>query len=532
MSFVPNPSQQISFDDSMNHLTERELRFFNKSWGKYFGDYIFPMIDESPYAVLYSDVASRPNTPVNVQLGALILREYTGQSDDEILESLMFDVRYQYALHTTSYTEQPLSDRTLSRFRERCATYEAETGIDLIHETIIAHAKELEALMKIDPSLKRMDSMMVAANIKRMSRLELLYTVVANLIKEMKAKGDEVPESMQHYLNADDRNLVIYHNRSDQTEDKIQIILNDGQTLKTLCEPRYDESSNYQLLVRALREQAVEEDGKLRLRKKEDGGMSSDILQNPSDPEATFRCKNGEEHRGYVANIVECKGENGSIIEDYQFEPNNHSDSEFMKETIEEMGPQANPVTFVTDAAFGGEENQALAAANNITLITTNLTGRDTDEIMADFVLSEDGSRVEKCPNGQTPKSCSYNQKTGTFYLSFERCQCENCPYKDRCKPTEHKKTYRRNYSHSMRARAIQKRDRKSDNFREMSHFRNGVETVPSFMRRKYGVDHMPVRGKIRGKMFFGFKIGAANFAKFCKYMQSSGSCSLVPARS
>ena len=41
----------------------------------------------------------------------------------------MFDIRYQYALHTTSFTEQPLSDRTLSRFRARCLAYETETGL-------------------------------------------------------------------------------------------------------------------------------------------------------------------------------------------------------------------------------------------------------------------------------------------------------------------------------------------------------------------------------------------------------------------
>ena len=31
-------------------------------------------------------------------------------SDDDIVESMMLDVRYQYALHTTSYEEQPSSE--------------------------------------------------------------------------------------------------------------------------------------------------------------------------------------------------------------------------------------------------------------------------------------------------------------------------------------------------------------------------------------------------------------------------------------
>ena len=98
-----------------------------------FADRVFPAIDEEIFSVLYSDKASRPNTPVNVIVGALILKEVLGDTDDELVQALMFDVRYQYALHTTSFEEQPLSDRTLSRFRARCLAYETETEIDLIH---------------------------------------------------------------------------------------------------------------------------------------------------------------------------------------------------------------------------------------------------------------------------------------------------------------------------------------------------------------------------------------------------------------
>lgn len=33
--------------------------------------------------------------------------------------------------------------------------------------------------------------------------------------------------------------------------------------------------------------------------------MGSQILQNPSDPDATYREKEGKQNRGYTANIVE-----------------------------------------------------------------------------------------------------------------------------------------------------------------------------------------------------------------------------------
>ena len=75
--------------------------------------------DENIFSLLYSKKASRLNTAVNVIVGALILKEALNVTDDEIVEAMAFDIRYQYALHTTSFEEQPISDRTLSRFRAR-----------------------------------------------------------------------------------------------------------------------------------------------------------------------------------------------------------------------------------------------------------------------------------------------------------------------------------------------------------------------------------------------------------------------------
>ena len=198
-----------------------------------------------------------------------------------------------------------MSDRTLGRFRERCSTYEKETGIDLLHDTIVSFSGEMAEMMKLDLSLRRMDSLMVASNIKRMSRLELLYTCVANLVKEAAARKEELPQELHHYTHADD------HNRSEETTDKITAILKDAATLKELCGSRYDESSSYQLLLRVLKEQTIQnEDGTLRLRTKEDGGMDAAILQNPADPDATYREKAGKQNRGYVANVAEAVGDN------------------------------------------------------------------------------------------------------------------------------------------------------------------------------------------------------------------------------
>ena len=135
MSFRTNESQQLSLFDASFGLTPREQKALERSWAKVFADDIFPAIDEERFSVLYSDKASRPNTPVNVIIGALIIKELYDLSDDEVVDNLMLDPRYQYALHTTSMEEQPLSDKSLTRFRQRCYDYEQTTGKDLLHDS-------------------------------------------------------------------------------------------------------------------------------------------------------------------------------------------------------------------------------------------------------------------------------------------------------------------------------------------------------------------------------------------------------------
>lgn len=530
MSFKSNDSQQITLNDALFGLTDREKRMLEKSWAKPFAENIFPKIDESRFVCLYSDKASRPNTPVNVCVGALILKELLNLTDDEMVESLAFDVRFQYALHTTSFEEQPLSDKTLSRFRKRCYTYELATGTDLIYETITGLSGEMAKIMKINGQIQRMDSLMVASNIKHLSRMELLYTCVSDIVVYLhKHNEDDKLEGLEHYYNPDDYNKVIYRQRKEDYDQRIRTILSDADSLIKKCNGSYDDVPEYQLLVRAFSEQVIREDDKLRLKTKKDGGMNSSILQNPADPEATYREKAGKQYRGYAANVTESVGEDKSIITDYQFDSNTHSDSDFLKEHLEsvERTPERN--TLVTDGAYSSEANRQLADDKNIDLVTTDLLGRDARDICAEFQFSEDGTRILLCPAGNQPKSSSIVKSTGKVRASFPKNKCENCPYKDQCRPKTSNKTSAVYISKGSHERAKAQRFTGTWQFKFLSKVRNGVETIPSTLRRKYNIDTMPVRGRIRMKHLFGFKIGALNFRKLLKYLGSLEKYALNP---
>lgn len=527
MSFRPNGSTQLSLTDTFTNLTPRAQRFMEKSWAKVFADEIFPYIDEEPFRVLYSEKASRPNTPVNVIVGALILKEMHGLSDDELLENVYLDPRFQCALHTTSYTEQPLSDKTLQRFRRRCCEYEAETGEDLIHACITKFSSQIAKLMGISDKVKRMDSMMIEANIRYLSRTELLYRCVSNLVRSMKKCGHAVPDAMQHYLEAADYNRTFCHAKAEDTEKALDIILKDAQQL--LAREDLQDIKEYQLLNRCFSEQVIVENGAARLRTAEDGGMDSSILQNPSDPDATYRKKAGKEHRGYVANIEESVGESGSVVTDYQFEQNNYSDQQFMKDSIGRKEKQDEPTTIVADGAYDSEEIQERAEEKNIRVITTALSGKQPDEKLADFSLNEQETAIEACPAGHKPEKTSWQEKKGAIKADFKREHCANCPNRDKCRAKVYKtksvvtlkvKSYRR---------AKQLRYMQTEESRNYARLRNGVETIPSSLRRNYSADRMPVRGLHLGRLVFGMKVAALNISKLLTHRRTGGNYAQNP---
>ena len=523
MSFKENAYQQMSFTDSFSRLTTREQKALEKSWAKVFADEIFPAIDEKRFSVLYSDKASRPNSPVNVIVGALIIKELFDYSDDEMVENLMLDFRIQYALHTTSFEEQPLSDKTLSRFRKRCYDYETLHNKDLYHDCVKDLSASIAKLMGISGKVRRMDSMMIESNIRKLSRMELIYTCIAKLAVYVdKINDSALSDDLKHYIDPDDFNRVIYHQRSTDADERMKQLLTDADKLAALCESGYNDSTEYDLFVRCLSEQTIVENENRRLRTKEDGGMKSSMMQNPSDPEATFRSKAGKEHRGYAANLEESVGANGSVVTEYQYEQNNHSDSQFIREHLEQMDKQEERTVIVADGAYSGTGNTQLAADKNVELITTSLTGKPAPDILADFAFNEEGTKILRCPAGHAPKSCSYMKQSSQCAVSFLHEQCAGCPYQDQCKPKIFKKVAKIVTSKAAHERAKIQRNMDSKEFKNYARLRNGVETVPSNIRKNYHLEKIP-GGKQRGKFFFGSKIAALNFRKLFNYVKGLG---------
>lgn len=117
---------------------------------------------------------------------------------------------------------------------------ETEHDVDLIHECVVKMAKEISDFMDITPDKQRMDSLMIAANIRNLSLLELFYTCVANLCKIMDERGTKIPDEQHHYIEKDNYNKCIYHKRDMDATERTIVVMKDADILIKICDSTGD----------------------------------------------------------------------------------------------------------------------------------------------------------------------------------------------------------------------------------------------------------------------------------------------------
>jgi hypothetical protein len=341
----------------------------------------------------------------------------------------MFDIRYQHALHTASFKEQPISKNSLTNFRAVVYRYNQEHGIDLIQKEIEAQAKSFSKLLKIDGKTIRMDSLMVSSSCKKLSRLEIIYSTVLRLIKVMD-KNTTLPERFKPYLEEDHYNDTIYRARDKDLNSKIKKVLKDGLKLYFLYrkDKEISKTEEFKLLSWMLKEQTQKSSIK------SSKTIAPDSLQKPTDPDATYRKKGNKKHIGYMANIIEKFDDKNRMIEGYDLQKNTYSDQKFAQYTISKLD---KATTALIDGAYFSEEINKKAKAKGIKMIPTNLVGGGKNSNCDKFEIDEKEHVVKKCPSGHKPIHSTF--KEGAH---FNKKHCSNCPFRKDCPVVKQKKSY------------------------------------------------------------------------------------------
>lgn len=576
---------QMSFFSAISSLSPRYQRDIQNSWATTFR-LIMAHINEAPYAVLYSNTISRSNTPVNRMITACLLKEYKGFRDDDTLrESCNGDIAFRWALccEDLPMSEAPISDNTLTNFRGKCIRHYIKTGVDLIHNTFDEITKFMAETMEIDKSKLSIDSTNVESWAKRLNRLELLYLIVECMVEEIagckihkkmpktttiksevEIVGDQIsfnettddsalkveaiekehddaleaakeilPEVLHPYLDSKNKNVTTYHSDAPYSS-RLQAVVNDAKTLIDYCDehPQYKDCNAYQYLLRVFTEQCKEEeDGTgTYVPKTKDDNMDSNIMQSPYDPEATHRIKNGQSQIGYQTVFTQARNaDKESLVLDYIVEKNNVSDQvlgERMMERVEAVDPESDAVV-VGDSLFNSDKMTEIAANKGYKIQNTNLTGKKPADHCADHEFDENGM-LTMCAGGVEPVSAKMS-KNGDCIAKFEKDKCAKCPYRDACNYDEQKKYNSLRTSTKTKERAQAIRNRGSQEFSNLSNFRNGVETVPSQLKNVYKTNNIRRPGLADKTIYMGFKYLALNVAKFEKFLSRRRTpCALI----
>jgi len=525
--FRKNNFQQMRLDDPLNNMPKYLKEILENSWAHPFQKYIFPNINEERFEVLYSDnPASRPNSPVNVIIGLLVIKDLFDQTDEELIGSLYFDDRYQYALRTTSFEKQPVSINTLTNFRNRAYDYYEETGIDLIQQETEAISKLMAQYLQIDGQKARMDSFMVSSSCKNLSRIELVYKVNSNFIKLLdEISSDSIPKECKAYLEKGHKNETIYKTRNKDTESKLEFLLKQSKLLYEVgldMGEKVTDTEEFKLLQRMLNEQTKDDDNSDQLVPKDNKEISSDSLQNPSDPDATYRCKYGD-NIGYTVNVLEIFDENNSIITSYDLQPNIYDDSQFAIDVIDKISVPRSEMSLLVDGAYYSYEIAKKASSKNINLIPKDLRGRKpSNEKMSysNFNIDENKNIISNCADDKIPVKSFYDEETNTYTAKFDKQDCKGCAYKSECRIQKQKKFNTVRFTDKEYQTAVLREQMSKKEYQKLVNKRSGIEGAPSTFRRKYNIDDMPIRGKERAKIWFGFKVIAYNFKKLLKGLE------------
>jgi hypothetical protein len=509
---------------SINSLPEKLLKRLEESWAGVFYRQVFVRIEERRFAMLYSDEASRPNIPVNVLAGLEILKDGFGWSDEEMYDHFCYDVQVRYALGYRDLSEGHFELRTMYNFRKRVTKHMQETGENLFDQIFEQITDEQIVAFKLKTDKLRMDSTMIASNIRETTRVQLLVEVLQRTHRMLDEKDRKLYEKeFEAYLKGSS-GQYIYHLKKEDIAEHVEQI---GELMHRLVDElasRYGEESAYQVLQRVFQEHFVVDESTLRF--KEGQELSASSMQSPDDWEATYRQKRGEKHRGYVANVTEtCNPENDlQLIVKVQTEPNNTDDAAMLNEALPDLKKRTDVKQIYNDGGYNSPKVDETMREQQVEQIQSAIRGRKPSEEklgLEDFGWETDDDGKPQnvvCPHEQSV-TVEPGRKDGRYCASFDASDCETCPFCDQCPTYPLKRTPERMLRFSQQEIDLaMRRQRSTDARASGQNLRAAVEATVRSVKHPFGNGKVPVRGKPRVSMVLIGSAAMSNVRRIHRY--------------
>jgi hypothetical protein len=512
-----NQPKLFSFENELSNKARKALEGSKEKW---FYHLILRNINELNFRALYSDKASRPNAPVNILVSALILKELKGISYDELMESVMFDLRFKTALGLSDIGEVPFSRATLFNFQNRILDYQQQTGLNLIEQIFDKLSARQIKDLSLKADIQRSDSTLVSSNIKKYSRLQLLIEVLVRLDRILEEEDRLfISAQLQPYLKKG-TDKYIYGLKGNQLPHELEKL---GKVYYRVFEwmskkEPYHDKQEFINFERAYREHFVVVEREVSPMPTEE--LTSSMLQSPDDEDATYRKKGKQESKGFTINGTETANPENPVqlITDISVNPNNVDDSQILNDRVDkikEKTPELNEMH--TDGGYGSQESDKKFETLEINHITTAVRGRESEiEKKIEQISQSPEEYTVECPFQKVHSSPTKKRHKVRFDMDI----CKKCPLNDKCRIFKNKGRYyftHEDYLQNRRNRNIM------DIPEERRKIRPNVEALMNEFKIRTPGGKLKVRGLFKATLF-AFNAGIAiNFGRIYRYIAQSG---------
>jgi hypothetical protein len=562
--------KQLSLLGAEVGLADSARKRLRESWAEGFRLRVMPVLlaTESEFAVLYGR-GGRPNWSLARLVGLSLLQQLQDLSDQQALDALSFDVRFQHALDVAPDAAY-LSRRSLVEFRRRLVEHDPD-GLLLrgVFDRICAAGL---SELGLSTSEQRLDSTLIASNIRAHGRLsvarETLRVFVRGLDDEQSAQLPDVVRSWYQTTTSGTWDETL--RTSDRQARLLAIGRHVAATLQTFSEhENVAVSEAYQLLRRladehgdalGLREnprpsqddhdnepptgtgkpqvkttntkaEARESARKARRHQKQRGQRRRQEHQarywSPHDPDASY----GHKGLGYHVHIAEtCRNVPTELLTDYAVVTAAQSDvGQGVPALNRLMKSGLQPRILYADGGYPTPSDLVNARAMGTNLHAPVNRGRlpvDTYS-RTDFQLNPRRNEVLSRPTGHVPtrhgereSSDSHHPRRARFAF-FSAEICSSCPQLSRCPVRQPNNTrshdYRLELSNELLARDRRWTEQTTEHWKSRYRVRSGVEATMSELKRGHGLGRLRVRGLARVCIQVALKATACNVKRWLR---------------
>jgi hypothetical protein len=368
----------------------------------------------------------------------------------------------------------------------------------IFHEVTIRLAQLLE--LKIDQ--QRLDSTHLFSDMASFGRTRLMGVAIkrflTQVIRHDRQAYDALPDALRqryrpsvHQMFGDtDKDKESRRRLRQQVAEDMHLLI--GHFASHDC---LSEGTCYQAMERIFYEQCEVHEETVVVKEK----TGSDVMQNPSDPQATY---DGHKGPGYQVQLSEtCDPDNEiQLITSAIPQTACESDGDAVEPVLDDLkSKHLVPKELFVDTSYASDENDQKSALRGVELVgpVPGSKGATSEEDLTidDFNIDETTEQVICCPAGHEPVSSIHDPQTGKTRTVMPDSACAGCEYVDQCPVEKTRQGYRLDHTAKQRRVASRRREETTEVFVERYRIRGGIEGTNSGLKRRTGLGQLRVRG-------------------------------------